>query len=105
RRAFHRPACGRSARIGDPGHDRIQLPRHAASKCGFGRSGNDRDLGLFLHPTIAIDAADGGMIGLVGAQVLNRTKPKRENPKPRAIEDKESYRWLHAADEGSKVLA
>jgi len=45
------------------------------------------------------------MIGLVGAQVLNRTKPKRENPKPRAIEDKESYRWLHAADEASEVLA
>ena len=40
----------------------FNFPSHAASKSGFGRSGNNRDLGLFLHPTIAIDAAHGGMI-------------------------------------------
>jgi hypothetical protein len=49
----------------------FNFPSHAASKSGFGRSGNDRDLGLFLHPTIAVDAEHGGMIGLVGAQVLD----------------------------------
>src|SRR5271165_5094098 len=54
----------------------FNFPSHAASKCGFGRSGNDRDLGLFLHPTIAVNAANGGMIGLVGAQILNRTGAK-----------------------------
>ena len=82
----------------------FNFPGHADSKCGFGRSGNDRDLGLFLHPTIAVDADHGGMIGLVGAQVLNSTEPKLEDPKPRAIEDKESYRWLLAAEEASDVL-
>ncbi len=79
----------------------FNFPRHAASKRGFGRSGNDRDLGLFLHPTIAVDAAHGGMIGLVGAQVLNRTDAKVDTPKQRTIEEKESYRWLLAADEAS----
>jgi hypothetical protein len=83
----------------------FNFPAHAASKCGFGRSGNDRDLGLFLHPTIAVDADTGGMIGLVGAQVLNRTEPKVEHLKPRAIEDKESYRWLFAAEEAADVLS
>jgi hypothetical protein len=33
----------------------FNFPGHAASKRGFGRSGNNRDLGLFLHPTIAVD--------------------------------------------------
>ena len=83
----------------------FNFPRHAASKSGFGRSGNDRDLGLFLHPTIAVDAVHGGMIGLVGAQVLNRTNAKVDIPKQRMIEDKESYRWLLAADEASEMLA
>jgi len=82
----------------------FNFPSHAASKCGFGRSGNDRDLGLFLHPTIAVDAADGGMIGLVGAQLLNRTTVKVEDPRPRVFQDKESYRWLLAAEEVSEVL-
>jgi hypothetical protein len=83
----------------------FNFPRHAGSKHGFGRSGNDRDLGLFLHPTIAVDAGHGGIIGLVGAQVLNRTEAKVDASKRRAIEDKESYRWLLAAEEAADVLA
>ena len=83
----------------------FNFPGHAASKHGFGRSGNDRDVGLFLHPTIAVDAVQGGVIGLVGAQVLNRTGDKVDASKRRAIEDKESYRWLLAAEEASDVLA
>jgi hypothetical protein len=47
---------------------RSTFPATPAGKHGFGRSGNDRDLGWFLHPTIAVDAAHGGIIGL--AQVL-----------------------------------
>ena len=82
----------------------FNFPSHAVSKRGFGRSGNDRDLGLFLHPTIAVDASHGGMIGLVGAQIINRTAAKVENPKPRPIEEKESYRWLLAAEEAADVL-
>jgi hypothetical protein len=83
----------------------FNFPGHAASKRGFGRSGNDLHLGLFLHPTIAVDAVHGGMIGLVGAQVLNRTTEKAEVAKHRALEEKESYRWLLAAEEAGDVLA
>ena len=83
----------------------FNFPRHADSKHGFGRSGNDRDLGLFLHPTIAVEAVHGGIIGLVGAQVLNRTGAKVDASSRRAIEDKESYRWLLATEEAADVLA
>lgn len=82
----------------------FSFPGHAASKQGFGRSGNDRDPGLFLHPTIAIDADSGGMIGLVGAQVMNRLTPKASDRKRRPIERKESYRWLLATEEAGEVL-
>ena len=83
----------------------FNFPAHTASKSGFGRSGNDRDPGLFLHPTIAVDAVDGGIIGLVGAQILNRTGSKLDNPGPRPIEDEESYHWLPAAEEACELLA
>jgi len=82
----------------------FNFPGHADSKRGFGRSGNNLAPGLFLHPTIAIDAEHGGVIGLVGAQVLNRTGDKVDASKRRAIEDKESYRWLRAAEEAADVL-
>lgn len=82
----------------------FNFPGHAASKRGFGRSGNNRDLGLFLHPTIAVDAACGGMIGLVGTQILNRTTGKVDSSQRRPIEAKESYRWLLAAEEAADVL-
>jgi hypothetical protein len=49
----------------------FNFPGHAASKSGFGRSGNNRDLGLFLHPTVAVDADHDSPIGLAGAQVHN----------------------------------
>ena len=60
---------------------------------------------MFLHPTIAVDADHGDIIGLVGAQILNRTGAKVEASSRRAIEDKESYRWLLAAEEAADVLA
>ena len=41
----------------------------------------------------------------MGAQVLNRTGAKVDASKRRAIEDKESYRWLRAAEEAADVLA
>lgn len=83
----------------------FNFPQHSSKKHGFGRSGNNRDPGLFLHPTIAVDAIDGGIIGVVGAQIMNRTHEKIESKHRRPIEEKESYRWLCATDEASEVLA
>lgn len=77
---------------------------HAASKRGFGRGGNGRDIGLFLHPTIAVDAASGGLIGLVGAQVINRLDGSLSHRRERLAADKESCRWLAGAQTAGEVL-
>jgi hypothetical protein len=84
----------------------FNFPQHAGKKIGFGRSGNNRDPGFFLHPTIAIDAIDGGVIGVVGAQIINRTHDTigHLRHRQRPIEDKESYRWLQAMNEASDLL-
>jgi hypothetical protein len=49
---------------------------HTGRKVGFGTVGNGKDIGVFMHPIVAVDAESGGIIGLVGAEVINRTQGK-----------------------------
>ena len=76
----------------------LRFPTHEASKRGFGRDANDLCPGLFLHPVLAVDAATGGVIGLVDCVVLNRTEGAVSDHKTRAADEKESRRWLHGAE-------
>ena len=76
----------------------LHFPTHAASKRGFGKAGNGEDLGLFLHPVLAVDAEAGGIIGLADCAVLNRTDGKVADRKLRDAEEKESRRWLYGAE-------
>ena len=48
--------------------------------------------GLYLHAVIAVDAADGALLGLLDGQFLSRGAGKRERPRERPIEEKVSYR-------------
>jgi hypothetical protein len=82
----------------------LRFPTHEASKRGFGRDANDTCPGLFLHPVLAVDAANAGVIGLVDCVVLNRTGGKVSDHKKRAADDKESRRWLHGAEIASDCL-
>jgi hypothetical protein len=59
---------------------------------------------LHLHPTIAVDAADGSLLGLVDATFLQRSGDRRETRKQRPFAEKESRRWLDATV-GSAGLA
>ncbi|NEW95142.1 IS4 family transposase [Rhodopseudomonas sp. BR0M22] len=51
---------------------------------------------LNLHPTIAVDAADGGLLGLVDAVFLSRSGGTKRLCAKRPFADKESRRWLDA---------
>lgn len=51
----------------------INFATHTGRKRGFGTVGNGRDSGVFVHPIVAVDAEHGGIIGLVGAEMVNRT--------------------------------
>ena len=52
---------------------------------------------LHLHPTIAVDALDGALIGLVDAQFLKRLGGERATKKNRPFQEKQSRRWLDAS--------
>lgn len=75
-----------------------------ARKRGFGASGCGAGVGLFLHPVLAVDAGHGGILGLVDAEVLNRTGGPAGPRRGRAADAKESRRWLRGAEAAGSVL-
>jgi len=71
----------------------------------LGKVGNGIDVGLFVHPVLAVDAVTEECLGLVDAQVWRRNKSKAANYKSLPIEQKESYRWLKGGNQAKAVLA
>ena len=55
----------------------INYEAKAKRKRGLGRVGNGADVGLFVHPALAVDAADGSVLGLAGATIWRRTRVTR----------------------------
>ncbi|MEN8446083.1 MAG: IS4 family transposase [Cyanobacteria bacterium J06555_13] len=81
----------------------INLQAHAGrlKAEGQGVVGNNTDIGFFIHPTLVVDAASGLPLGLSHVQLWNRAfeRPSKEDRdyQSLAIEDKESYKWIAAA--------
>jgi hypothetical protein len=93
----------------------VLFPSQPANKRGFGPGSDGVHPGLFLHPVLAVDAANGGVIGLVDCIVLNRTEgrvsqaktattKKLKTHQKRAADDKESRGWLQASEIAGDVL-
>jgi hypothetical protein len=60
---------------------------------------------LYLHPTIAVDAADGALLGLLSAEVLERDGRPKEHCNKRSLDEKESRRWVTATCQAEDLLA
>ena len=83
----------------------LNFAAHTGRKRGFGTVGNGKDIGVLLHPVVAVDAEHGGILGLVGAEVINRPPGKAKDHKTRDADEKESRRWLAGAETAGDVLA
>jgi Transposase DDE domain len=83
----------------------INYQAQSGRKHGLGKVGNGTDVGLFVHPVLAVDAQTQECLGLVDAQVWRRTKKKAKNYKRLPIEEKESYRWVQGGNQAKEVLA
>jgi Transposase DDE domain len=78
----------------------------AARDRGFGPIGRGGGTGgLLLHAVLAVDAADGALLGLVGMDVLNREGGKPAHRRERKTVEKESQRWLDGMFAAGNVLA
>ena len=83
----------------------INYQTQSGRKHGLGKVGNGTDVGLFVHPVLAVDAQTQECLGLVDAQIWRRTKSKAKNYKQLPIEEKESYRWVKGGEQAKGVLA
>jgi hypothetical protein len=83
----------------------INYQAKAGRKRGLGRVGNGEDVGLFVHPALALNAADGTVLGLAGATIWRRQTAKQPDYQARPIETKESYRWLETVERARPYLA
>lgn len=83
----------------------VNFSTTARRRRGLGEIGKGSGRGLLLHPMLAIDAANGTCLGLVGGEIWTRngrvTVPHQQRP----LAEKESRRWVSTAERGKEVLA
>ncbi|WP_210338402.1 IS4 family transposase [Bradyrhizobium genosp. L] len=72
---------------------------------GFGPAGDGQTPGFFIHPVIAVDIESEAVVGLVDAAIWTRSADRVTSRRNRAIEDKESARWLLGCQATASVLS
>ena len=81
---------------------------------GLGLIGKGVGRGILLHPMIAVDAASGECLGLVGGALWTRPEPaavpassqkKKKRNQQRLLNEKESRHWIETAQAAKPVLA
>ena len=75
---------------------------------GIGVVGNNRDVGFFIHPTLALNAETGFPLGISALHLWTREpghKDKHQSSYQKLpIEEKESYKWLLSAEKSNQCL-
>jgi hypothetical protein len=64
-----------------------------------------RKCGLYLHPAIVADAADGALLGLLTADFLVRDATPKSHCNTRPLDQKESRRWVEVTRHAADLLA
>jgi len=83
----------------------IALGGRELRAAGFGpvgRGGATR--GVLVHAAIAVDAANGGLLGVVDVKVWNRRGGRRKKDRRRKFAEKESHRWLDVLEIAAERL-
>ncbi len=82
----------------------LNYQKHSRRSAGLGKVGNNKDAGLFIHPVLVLDARSGACLGLAHQHAWVRTKAAAADYTNLPIEEKESWRWLQAAQAAKKCL-
>jgi hypothetical protein len=83
----------------------LSLGGRRAKANGYGPIGKGGALrGLLQHAALAVDASNGGVIGLVDAKLWNRPGGKAKHRRSRTTKQKESQRWLDSTRRAAEVL-
>jgi hypothetical protein len=83
----------------------IKFRTTAEQRRGLGEVGKGNSHGALLHSMLAIDANSEECLGLVGGDIWTRSGRVTVPHAKRALEDKESRRWLQTAEQAKQVLS
>lgn len=83
----------------------VNFAGRAQRRKGLGPGGDGVSPGFFVHPQIVIEADEGAVIGIAGAELWTRDEERTGDHHKRPFEDKESRRWLTGAEVAADVLA
>jgi hypothetical protein len=72
---------------------------------GLGPAGDGKTPGFFCHAMVAVDAEEEDLLGLLHARIWTRSDKPATARRSRAIEDKESMRWLEATAIAGDLLS
>ena len=91
--------------ISDTSEINLQSHQGRLKPEGLGVVGNNKDVGFFIHPSLAVDAESGFPLGLSNVQLWTRSpeRPERDYAKL-PIEQKESYKWLASAERSQRCF-
>src|SRR3984885_11711000 len=83
----------------------INISGREANRRGLGPAGDGVSARFFIRPMVAVDSETEAVLGLLDAHIWTRddaieTAPRRK----RAIEDKESIRWLRGVERAAESL-
>lgn len=68
------------------------------ARCGLGPAGDGKTPGFFMHAAVAVDAEDEAVVGLLDGAIWTRPAGRQVGARrDRALEEKESRRWLSTA--------
>lgn len=83
----------------------VKFQTQPGCRRGLGKVGKGNARGVLLHAMMAVDADSGVCLGLTGGNVWTRKGKAKIPHEQRALADKESARWVTAAEQGRDVLA
>jgi Transposase DDE domain len=82
----------------------VTVPTTAQRRRGLGPVGKGNAYGVLVHAMIAVDAASGACLGLVGGDVWTRAGVNPTPHRKRPLEARESVRWVDTAQQAKQVL-
>jgi hypothetical protein len=82
----------------------INFSGRARGRKGLGPAGDGKTPGFFCHAMVAVDADEEDLLGIVHARIWTRCDKPAKARRARAIEDKESIRWLEATAAAGDLL-
>jgi hypothetical protein len=106
RTAAHRTASACAGRriVAAQDTTEINFSGRSQGRQGLGPAGDGKTPGFFCHAMVAVDVETEAVLGVVHAHIWTRPFEQAPATRSRAIEDKESFRWIEGSTVAGKQL-